>query len=145
MTPTGTALTHHQRQAALLEAAGGDRETAAHGAGVSVKTISRWRMRTDYRAAVEEARGSAESGPAGALQSELALGASEAVRAVRDLLRAEMKRDEPDANLVTAAARVLVGRAPSSHAPRPQPSSAVVKLTVSKDGELLGVDEGGRR
>ena len=136
MSQNGIGLTPQQRQAALLEAAGADRATAAQAAGVSEKSVSRWRSREAYRAAVREYEGSDFGGLAGAAQAELAIGAVEAARAVRELLRAEMTRENPDASLITAIARVLVAKAPtgSTSRRRPDPVAVTVAIEDTDDG-----------
>jgi len=139
-------LTPRQREAALLEAAGADRSAAAEATGVSVKTISRWRSGDAYRAAVRDlqATGPDSLDAAGALRREIALGATEATRAVRHLLRTEMQCEAPRPEVITAIARVLVAKAPNAGGAQLQRQPAAVKISISDEGVATVLD-GNRR
>lgn len=129
-------LTATQRQAAVLEAAGADRTTTADAVGVSEKTISRWRAQQDFQRAVREAQddGSDLEQNVADFKAQLMVGAAEAARAVREMLRAEMAKDEPDPNVITAMARVLVQKGSTPAPPRRVRSvPEVVTLNIPPD------------
>jgi hypothetical protein len=129
-------LTPTQRQAAVLEAAGADRAATADAVGVSEKTISRWRTQEDFQRAVRDAQGDGsdlEQNVAD-FQAQLLVGAAEATRAVREMLRAEMAKDEPDPNVIAGMARVLVQKGSATAPARPtRPSPEVVTLNIPPD------------
>jgi hypothetical protein len=129
-------LRNRQREAALLELAGADRGETAEALGVSTKTVSRWRSTETYQAALKELRSAAPDAadPASELREQIQLGAAEATRAVRDLLRAEMQRDNPNPDVITAIARVLVSKAPSASRQAVQPQPAALTISIGEDG-----------
>ena len=130
-------LTATQRQAAVLEAAGADRAATADAVGVSEKTISRWRTQEDFQRAVRQAQGDGSNLAQNVtdFKSQLLVGAAEATRAVREMLRTEMAKDEPDPNVITGLARVLVQKGSTTPPPR-QVRSVPEVVTVNISPEL---------
>ncbi len=129
-------LTPTQRQAAVLDAAGADRTATADAVGVSEKTISRWRGQADFQRAVRDAQGDGsdlEQNVAD-FKAQLMVGAAEAARAVREMLRAEMAKDEPDPNVIAGMARVLVQKGSATAPARPtKPVPEVVTINISPE------------